>query len=100
MWGWPTLAPLEPSSGEIQKARTCFPPRSGGEALGEKGPALRPDRSCSAATPNGKASAPFRKSGLMDASPQAAGEGWTLDPSGASSMGVLATLGGQGSVPA
>lgn len=55
MWGWPTLTPLEPSSGEIQ-AGPAFPPDQQGKALGEKGPA------------------------------------------GASSVGVLATLGEQGSV--
>lgn len=77
MWGWPALAHLEPSSGEIQEAGTCAPhPQIGGKALGEKGPALWSDRSCPAVTPNGKASASFRKSGLKGASPQDAGEGW------------------------
>lgn len=34
----PLSPPLEPSSGEIQKARTCFPPRSGGRSSGREGP--------------------------------------------------------------
>lgn len=38
MWGWPALAHLKPSSGEIQEARTCAPhPQIGGQSPGREG---------------------------------------------------------------